>query len=271
MSLEGIFDPMVRAYFAGQNGGGSSAELAELKANGGVGYDEIATVELVPEANYEFSVGMIGLPSPQLINAGDEIVTVIDGIEYKGTSSRFGDIVCVGNTMAMGGEDTGEPYLTAVGVQEGVPMVLVVFIAEYGSEEPTQHTVSVVANTKVAHPIATKYIPYAVFRFEDFGLPFVLGENLQKTEVTEEVWLKMVDILTQPNAVVEIRETSEEGTSNAVSRSAIAWSSYVSNSAGSGVTAAAVSPGDGKLNNTLHFQLFSEEGQHTIEVIDVRT
>lgn len=244
---------------------------ADLAKNGQIGYDTVTTVELIPKAEYEFNSGVITYPVSQLISTGTEVVTIIDGIEYKGTASvpivtEVGTIVYAGNGSMFGYADTGEPYLTVVGTQEGEQLAIVVFYADADNEKPTQHTVSVVANTTETQPIALKYIPCAVFRFEDFGLPFVLGEEFQKTDVTEEVWLKMADILTQPNAVVEIRERVE-GMSEGIFKSAVAWSSYYSGMEGSVVNALAVKPGSIHLD-TLYLELYSLEGRHTIEVTE---
>lgn len=239
---------------------------ADLGKGGKAGYDEVVSVELVPEAEYAFNGGLLGLPSPQLINVGDEIVTVIDGIEYKGTAYSFGGLVCVGNAVVLGREDTGEPYFTAVGEQEGALMVVVAFIAEFGSEETTQHTVSVVANTKVAHTIDLKYIPKTIFRFEDYGLSYddLAAASDHSADVSAETGQRMVDVLTTPNVWIEITTSDESSTS--ISKSAVHRTLVNNDSDGTQVSVWFHTEGSNNVSGENRLVLMEGEGNYIVHL-----
>ena len=185
------------------------AQINKLKKNGGVGYDELATVELIPEASYEFDHGRLVYPISNACDSASKIVTTIDGTKYESVPKSIfvGGVpaIIAGNGVAYGFPDTGEPYLVVIGEAEGTLIAMVVFLADMESEETTQHTVSVVANVATIHPIDLKYISAPVFRFEDFGLT----EPPLKTIVflNPATWSAMVKLLSTPGAVVCIPHT----------------------------------------------------------------
>lgn len=159
------------SYKLGRKRGGGSAELAEIKAKGGVGYDTRETVELVPKASYDFEWGAMNYPISELYDEGSEVITTIDGVTYRSVLQATAEVgypaVFAGNGITLGLPDTGEPYLAVIGEIDGTPYVMLDFLPEIESQEPTQHTVSVVVNAVTVHPINEKYLPEALQFGED--------------------------------------------------------------------------------------------------------
>lgn len=185
------------------------AQINKLKKNGGVGYDELTTVELIPEASYEFNRGMLVYPISNACDSASKIVTTIDGTKYESVpqiiSAGGVPAIVAGNGVAYGLPDTGEPYMVVIGEAEGALVAMVVFLADMESEEPTQHTVSVVADVVTVHPIELKYISAPVFRFEDFGITELQNDTI--VTLNEVTWSAMVKLLSTPGAVVCIPHT----------------------------------------------------------------
>lgn len=142
--------------------------MAKKHANKKGGYTTTKNVEIVPNAKYEFYNGELALPATCIIKGGDEIITTIDGIEYRATAKEVdGGGVLAGNGMVFGAEDNGDPYCTVIATTDAGYMAIVAILAEVGTEETTQHTVSVDANLEFVHFIDGKYIPRTVVDLSD--------------------------------------------------------------------------------------------------------
>lgn len=141
-------------------------DLEAVKEQGGMGYTETKTIEVLPETTIECAFMedagvVVGLAAPFGMNDGDKYTVVWDDVKYCGVyaviETEDGLIEAFGNLSIVGmGEDTGEPFccIPSMGTPEEGEYTSAFFVAEVGT-----HTVSVSRTFEEVIPIAEKYIP----------------------------------------------------------------------------------------------------------------
>ncbi len=116
-----------------------------------------ATTEVFPEQSFSATIGsgyQIALEESKIPTVGSNWTAVFDGKTYTGETQadEFGSRV-IGNLSILGlGEDSGEPYLVAIGNQSGVRALIFV-------EESGNHTMSLSTTPVIVHTIDPKYMP----------------------------------------------------------------------------------------------------------------
>lgn len=138
-----------------EGSGGGDASMAELKANGQIGYTETQEVEAIPEQTIEVAMNEdLGAPVAIVAPAYDftgvsKVRVLFDGVEYicAPVEGNFG------NQVFGGGEDTGEPFFYCYADSED-RAAAGFFIAAEGT-----HTVSVTAISELVQPMSAKYLP----------------------------------------------------------------------------------------------------------------
>ena len=139
-----------------------------MEENGRIGKEAQSYKEIIPEGSYEFRYGSYSVAvDSHPFREGDIVTLVLDGVAYTDTAKRqlmenpedpsFAlDYFYIGNPMALGFEDNGEPYgVLCASIEEDdakLYAVQVYVVSEYAQIVFVNHTVSVY-KPETIHPI----------------------------------------------------------------------------------------------------------------------
>lgn len=166
LDLNAILAARIAGGGAGGSGGGASSwnDLTDKPF-----YSEMVFAPLLEEtamvATEEMDYQAV-LPHSISVSDGEEYTVVYNGTEYKCVCTFYIDgngraTYMLGNMMAFGGEDTGEPFLVLVFPYEtaamtGVPGGVVPF------DGNTEFTLAILGMVEKVVPIPAEYLPPAV-------------------------------------------------------------------------------------------------------------
>lgn len=136
----------------------TSAKINELKASGGIGYEEFKRVEFLPETTLQFTYDEEASIMISVVPGVDEnffatSATVIwDGVTYHTKVLEGDNGFYFGNIGALEGNPTEEPFIVEVNVNEGYAMLAALVEGE-------THTVSISVESEVIKTLDPKYLP----------------------------------------------------------------------------------------------------------------
>ena len=148
------------------------------------GYTEGGMVEIpvagewneIDEGQFAFVGASIGL------EVGKTYIVNWDGTDYEVTGKDLSVIsggqmpgVFLGNTVTMGGEDTGEPFMAIDSPSYTASQFM-------GIDFSVNHTFTIYHNAETIHPIPGKFLPDGVPYVEDLGVMEILPETKVVTD-----------------------------------------------------------------------------------------
>lgn len=163
------------------------AMINRLTKGGGAGYVSTEVVEILPETQVQYNNSDgITCPANTPVVLGKTYSVLWDGVKYNCTCVDFtleGQILLyLGNTAALGGADTGEPFAILAQVVEGMCGLNIV-----GCVDENDHTCSIMGEAETVHTIDPKFIPGAVLPVVDLSVETIsaminAGETTAKDE-----------------------------------------------------------------------------------------
>lgn len=193
---------MARALAGGFGGASSWNDLTDRPFGDELGY-------IIPETTVDYSDEDEANNGEFLVDtllvAGKTYVVNWEGVDYTckcvAVSEDGVTMTCIGNSIAFGGEDTGEPFAIGTSAAEGVKFGFVTAI----DEAVTSFTFSV--KSEVAIPIPAQYltnafpytyeVPYGSFKVDNGRHIAIMSEIplalLEAMHLQRPIWLKVTD------------------------------------------------------------------------------